>query len=277
MRVLCYPFQDKSMNEKPELSDGHTKIANEILDTLAKTYLSSYESQFLWFLFRKTYGWNQKNDRISVSQIVKGTGIRQSHVSRTKKKLIERKIVTQTGNKIGFNKYWSQWMDIPKQVYTQTGIKDIPKQVLPPPHSGIKNIPKQGNTNINSKDTITKDSSLKKEKYTDDDVLQWEQSFVTLAKSEGWDSSGDYAEKIWRQHKELRPANREEFYRKIRVLLNSSKHEKTIRLSRKIYFELAGFVNDKGEMEKMIDDKEVKRRQEFAEEESGKNYVEQEL
>ncbi len=253
------------MNEKPELSDGHTKIANEILDTLAKTYLSSYESQFLWFLFRKTYGWNQKNDRISVSQIVKGTGIHKSHVSRTKKKLLQRKIVTQTGNKIGFNKYWSQWCELPKQVtVTQIGNTPPPIQVTPPAQTGNKKLPKQADTNINSKDTITKDSGLKEKTYTDADVLQWEKSFITLAKSEGWDSSGDYAEKVWRQHKELRPENREEFYRKIRVLLNSSKHAKTMRLSRRIYFELAVFVNDKGEMEKMIDSKEIARREEFS-------------
>jgi phage replication O-like protein O len=126
------------MSEKPELSDGHTRIANEIMDALARTYLSSYESQFLWCLLRKTYGWGKKEDYIAIVQIVASTGMHRSHVSRTKKKLIDRRIVTQTGNKVAFNKYYSQWRELPKQVtvtqtgssVTQTGTFLLPKQAL---------------------------------------------------------------------------------------------------------------------------------------------------
>ena len=100
----------------PQLEDGFIRIANGIAKELAKTYMSSYESQILWCLFIKTYGFNKKEDWISNSQFVEATGIYKSHVSRTIKKLVERKIVTQTGNKIAFNKYHTQWRELPKQV-----------------------------------------------------------------------------------------------------------------------------------------------------------------
>lgn len=100
----------------PQLEDGHTRIANEILEALSKTNLSSYQSRLLFAIIRKTYGHGKKLDWIAVSQLVKMTGIKKSHVSRAKTQLIERKIVTSIGNKIGFNKCYSQWAELPKQV-----------------------------------------------------------------------------------------------------------------------------------------------------------------
>lgn len=124
------------MTEKPELSDGYGRIANEIMDVLARTYMSSYESQFLWCLFRRTYGWGQKDNFISLSEIATCTGMHKSHVSRTKSKLIHRRIVTQTGNIVSFNKYHSQWRQLPRQVtVTRTGNTNTPPpiQVTNPP------------------------------------------------------------------------------------------------------------------------------------------------
>ena len=59
----------------PQREEGHVDIANEIVEFLAKTYLSSYESQVLWAIFRKTYGWQKKEDWITGSQLVEMTGI----------------------------------------------------------------------------------------------------------------------------------------------------------------------------------------------------------
>jgi len=88
--------------ENPQTENGFTKIANEILEKLAGTYLSPYEWQVLMFVFRKTYGYCKKSDWISNSQLVGITHIHKAHVSRTLKKLKDRNIVTQTGNKISF-------------------------------------------------------------------------------------------------------------------------------------------------------------------------------
>ena len=39
----------------PQLENGYIKIANDIAKYLAKTYMSSYESQLLWAIFTKAY------------------------------------------------------------------------------------------------------------------------------------------------------------------------------------------------------------------------------
>ena len=110
---------------KPQTENGYTKIANEIIEALCVTNLSSYQSRLLWAVFRKTYGFNKKEDWISNSQLIEITGLRKGHVSRTKKELIQRKIlVTSSGNKIAFNKNYKRWRELPGKVtVTSLGTK----------------------------------------------------------------------------------------------------------------------------------------------------------
>jgi len=82
---------------KPQLEDGHTKIANEIVEALARVNLSAYESRVIWCIFRKTYGWNKKSDRISYSQFEELTGMDRRHLGRTIKLLVERRMITCQG------------------------------------------------------------------------------------------------------------------------------------------------------------------------------------
>lgn len=149
----------------PQIEQGYTKIANEIVGYLARTYMSSYESQILWAIFSKTYGFNKKEDWVSNSQFVEITGMHKAHVSRTLKKLILRKIVTQLGNKIAFQKDSRLWCKLPKQVtvtqigttVTQTGQKVTQMGFL---------LPKQADTKDNIQKTITKDTITKERAYS---------------------------------------------------------------------------------------------------------------
>jgi len=74
-------------------------IADELLEAFAMINLSPYESRVLWCILRKTYGYNKKQDWISNSQMIKETGLLKGSVSKAKRKLLGRNIVTQTGNK----------------------------------------------------------------------------------------------------------------------------------------------------------------------------------
>jgi len=148
----------------PQKEDGHVEIANEIIEILAMTYLSSYESQVLWAIFRKTYGWNKKEDWITNTQITKMTGIAESHVSRTIKKLIKRNIVNKNEKKLSFQKDYDKWQKIPKQVSNKKLPKQdskLPKQVSKVTQTGIKKLPKQVDTK-DTKDTTTKNTIQKK-------------------------------------------------------------------------------------------------------------------
>ena len=105
----------------PQLEDGYTEIANEILEALYRINLSPYESRVLWFIIRKTYGWHKKSDRIPLSQIAEGTEILIPHVSRALRSLISRQIITRIGNnRIGFQKDYAQWQ-----------VKKLPVQAVP--------------------------------------------------------------------------------------------------------------------------------------------------
>ena len=94
---------------RPQLEDGHTQIANEILDELAKLYLSPNQWQVVIFIIRKTYGYRKKVDYIANSQIVEGTGLSKAVVSRVLKKLEKWNIIGRNKKHIGFQKDWEQW------------------------------------------------------------------------------------------------------------------------------------------------------------------------
>lgn len=138
----------------PQLENGYTKIANELLEALAKTYMSSYEHQIIHYIIRKTYGYNKKSDWISLSQIAKGTGIHLPHVCRTIKKLNQRQIVTQIGNQhykhYALQKDHDQWHRLPKQV-------TLPKQVI--------KVTQIGNINYPNREIQKKKESTTKERY----------------------------------------------------------------------------------------------------------------
>ena len=77
----------------PQKENGFTPIASELVEALAEINLSAYESRILWALFRKTYGWHKKADRVSRSQFAEITGLDPRHISRTLANLLSRNII----------------------------------------------------------------------------------------------------------------------------------------------------------------------------------------
>jgi phage replication O-like protein O len=110
----------------PQLTKGFFRIANEIAEALMRTNLSAYQSRIIWAIFRKTYGYQKKEDWISNSQLVGLTGMRKSHVSRTLKGLIERNMVTKSGRKLSFQKDYEQWRPSPEGVPSH---QKLPREV----------------------------------------------------------------------------------------------------------------------------------------------------
>ncbi|MFW5887706.1 MAG: replication protein [Bacteriovoracia bacterium] len=170
----------------PQKENGHTSIANEIIEAMAKTYFSSYEIQIIFAIFRKTYGWQKKEDWITNTQLAEMTEIPKSHVSRTIKKLLARNIIAKNNKKIYFQKDYEKWQKLPIQVtnkakscksrdskeklpkqVTNEGEKKLPKQVTELPkqvtkntQTGNKKLPKQVPTK-EKKETITKETITK--------------------------------------------------------------------------------------------------------------------
>lgn len=136
----------------PQKEKGHIGIANEIAEVLARTNLSGYESRYLWVLWRKTYGWNKKEDIIANKQFVELTGLSKQHIWRTQKLLIGRNIVAQNGYKLSFNKDYDQWKN-PKN--KRVAILGNQKKVA---QNGYKVAQLGGHNRHYTKDTISKDN-----------------------------------------------------------------------------------------------------------------------
>ena len=98
----------------PQKENGHTDIANEIMEAMARTHWSGYEIQIILFLLRKTYGWHKKEDWISLSSFEKATGIDHTSICRTIKKLVQRKIIKKNKIKMSFNKNYEDWKGVAK-------------------------------------------------------------------------------------------------------------------------------------------------------------------
>jgi phage replication O-like protein O len=101
-----------------QVDDGdYTRIHNAILEALAKARLSGAEFRCVFFLLRKTYGWQKKEDKISLSQWETGTDTKRSHLVAILNGLIEKNIIYRRLDEgqvpyFGFNKYLETWRDI---------------------------------------------------------------------------------------------------------------------------------------------------------------------
>lgn len=125
------------MAASPQCENGYTRLANEIIEALMRTNLSAYQSRILWAIWRRTYGYHKTQDWIANRQLVEMTGIKKPHVSRTVSELIMRNMVTQAGNKVGFNKDYTRWRELPIRVtVTPSGNKVT--------HRGTRSYPSGG-------------------------------------------------------------------------------------------------------------------------------------
>jgi len=96
----------------PQLENGYTRVANEILEALSKVNLSPYESRVLHFMLRKTYGYGKKMDRVPLSQISKATGLDKGNAGRARRSLKERNIIVAEAGQWGFQKDYQKWRGV---------------------------------------------------------------------------------------------------------------------------------------------------------------------
>lgn len=108
------------MTASPQVEDGYTRFANELLEALLSARLSSRQWCVVVALARKTYGYGKKVDDIGLSQLADLTGLAKPHVSVTVRELEERRIITRKqgkfGHILGINKHHSQWSSSTKTV-----------------------------------------------------------------------------------------------------------------------------------------------------------------
>lgn len=84
----------------PQCENGYVKIANELMDAFCKYFPGGSMGQVLIAVLRKTYGWNKKCDQLSISEIVKTTGLCRRAVIYAVKNLEAKGMISVTRNKI---------------------------------------------------------------------------------------------------------------------------------------------------------------------------------
>jgi len=99
----------------PQLENGFTQIANQIMEALIKGNLSGQAIRAILFVLRKTYGFKKKEDYISLTQFAKNLGTSKTRSSQIVSSLGLMKILTVTENINGktkkylFNKDFDLW------------------------------------------------------------------------------------------------------------------------------------------------------------------------
>jgi len=100
---------------KPDIENGFTRIANELLEALvACRDMSGSEMRLFLFLVRATYGYRRKEAEITVEEIKSATGLPRASLYRVRDELVRRRMVSfeEVGRGAAIyriNKDWEQW------------------------------------------------------------------------------------------------------------------------------------------------------------------------
>lgn len=135
----------------PQLENGFTMLANEILEALMKIRIPGQAWQVLLVIIRKTYGFKKKTDYISLSQFQGLTGLVQPHVCRSVNTLVGMNLIIKKDKHkqptYRFNKDYDTWIPLPKKIRgikkdnqgvskkvdtKETPTKDIKRSPAPP-------------------------------------------------------------------------------------------------------------------------------------------------
>lgn len=102
------------MSATPQLEDGFTMLANELVERVLGFSFSHREQSIIFTIFRKTYGYGKKEDDMSASQIGDMCKIARQHVTSTLNLLALRNVINKRpgryGSIIGIQKDHRRWI-----------------------------------------------------------------------------------------------------------------------------------------------------------------------
>ncbi len=153
------------MNNTPQKEKGFLQIAsgkqeNDILSALISMRLNGTEYQIMLTVIRKTWGWNKKEDWISISQFEKITNKSRRFIINTiiqlvNKRLLVKKTALGKTTKLSIQKDITLWGKEPVNKSALVN-KKAPTSELLLPRLVNKKAPTK---DIYTKDTITKDNN----------------------------------------------------------------------------------------------------------------------
>lgn len=102
----------------PQLEDGFTRIANELLEAILGFGFTQRQLLVLLTVVRKTYGYGKKEDDMSASQIAQLCNMHRPHVSTVLGELERMNVINKSSGRfgmiIGINKLYGEWIGFEK-------------------------------------------------------------------------------------------------------------------------------------------------------------------
>lgn len=117
----------------PQTQNGYTRISNELLDAIIAIDAPGSAIKVFLFIIRKTYGYGKKEDRISVSQIVKATTITERRVWESLAWLKDHNMIhrDQSTRMTGIVKDYAAWTCL-STGDTPADFRRVRKSAVPP-------------------------------------------------------------------------------------------------------------------------------------------------
>ncbi|UPK45928.1 replication protein [Paenibacillus pabuli] len=178
-----------------ELSDGFTRVANEVIEEVARQKFNGIQLRILLIVWRQTYGWRRKSAELSVTFLANALQSDPRGIRKEMKKLLDDKVLKvfheakgKHGRMIGFNKYYDQWFEgenSPSQNSEQSGGESYP-------HERDDYTPLVGDNSPSKKE---KKESIKKDNKNNKGAAKEMASKTKLAKSR--EGKQEYAEEVW--------------------------------------------------------------------------------
>jgi phage replication O-like protein O len=100
----------------PQVENGYTRIANELLEAIYSTGFNGTQFKILLCIIRYTYGFKRKSHDLSIGFISKATGVSKRYISAELSRLIDNKVIAvlqehtdTTSRVLALNKNYKQW------------------------------------------------------------------------------------------------------------------------------------------------------------------------
>ena len=99
----------------PQIEDGYTKIANELLEIIYKAPFNATQLKIMLCVVRFTYGFHRKTGKLSISYIATAINRDYRNVQREINNLVDLNILISEKNssnscrKLGINKKYNTW------------------------------------------------------------------------------------------------------------------------------------------------------------------------
>jgi phage replication O-like protein O len=97
----------------PQLEDGFTRIASELLDAIVRFNFSKRHYKVVLAVIRKTYGYGKKTDDMTITQLANMTGLDLGNCSKAVFEMSQMRALSIQqgvhGYVIGLNKNYQEW------------------------------------------------------------------------------------------------------------------------------------------------------------------------